>query len=173
MVFTDDDSLAEKLGWIRNHGQNERYCHKIVGINGRLDSVQAAVLLAKFDLFKDKEVDARDGVAAKYTEKLNKLGKVKTPAVEDFNRSVWAQYSIMVEDRDKLAAFLNSKSIPSAVHYPIPLHMQEVFAYLGYKKGDLPVSERVSGKIMSLPMCAYKTDEEISEVCSAIAEYFA
>lgn len=172
MVFTNCDKLAEKMGWIRNHGQNERYCHKIVGINGRLDSVQAAVLLGKFDLFVNKEIDGRDKVASMYTEKLSKIKDVKTPAVTDFNRSVWAQYSIMVEDRDALAAHLNSKGIPTAVHYPIPLHMQEVFSGLGVKKGALPVSEKVAAHIMSLPMCAYKTQEDINTVAEAIAEYY-
>lgn len=172
MVFTNCDKLAEKMGWIRNHGQNERYCHKIVGINGRLDSVQAAVLLGKFDLFVNKEIDGRDKVASMYTEKLSKIKGVKTPAVTDFNRSVWAQYSIMVEDRDALAAHLNSKGIPTAVHYPIPLHMQEVFSGLGVKKGALPVSEKVAAHIMSLPMCAYKTQEDINTVAEAIAEYY-
>jgi len=172
MVFTNCDKLAEKMGWIRNHGQNERYCHKIVGINGRLDSVQAAVLLGKFDLFVNKEIDGRDKVASMYTEKLSKIKGVKTPAVTDFNRSVWAQYSIMVEDRDSLAAHLNAKGIPTAVHYPIPLHMQEVFSGLGVKKGTLPVSEKVAAHIMSLPMCAYKTQEDINTVAEAIAEYY-
>lgn len=172
MVFTNCDKLAEKMGWIRNHGQNERYHHKIVGINGRLDSVQAAVLLGKFDLFVNKEINGRDKVASMYTEKLSKIKGVKTPAVTDFNRSVWAQYSIMVEDRDALAAHLNAKGIPTAVHYPIPLHMQEVFSGLGVKKGALPVSEKVAAHIMSLPMCAYKTQEDINTVAEAIAEYY-
>lgn len=172
MVLTNCDKLAEKLGWIRNHGQNERYRHKIVGINGRLDSVQAAVLLAKFDLFVNKEIDARDKVAAYYTEKLSKIKGVKTPGVADFNRSVWAQYTIITDERDKLAAHLNSKGIPTAVHYPIPLHMQEVFAGLGVKAGALPVSERIAAHVMSLPMCAYKTEEELDTVCTAVAEFF-
>ncbi len=172
MVFTDCDTLAEKMGWIRNHGQNERYRHKIVGINGRLDSVQAAVLLGKFDLFVNKEIDGRDRIAAMYTERLSKIKGVKTPVVTDFNRSVWAQYSIMVDDRDALAAHLGAKGIPTAVHYPIPLHMQEVFADLGVKKGALPVSEKVAAHIMSLPMCAYKTEEEINTVTNAVAEFF-
>jgi UDP-2-acetamido-2-deoxy-ribo-hexuluronate aminotransferase len=173
MVLTNCDKLAEKLTWIRNHGQNERYRHKIVGINGRLDSVQAAVLLAKFDLFVEKEIEARDRIAAYYTEKLSKIKAIKTPAVAEYNRSVWAQYTIITEDRDKLAAHLNSKGIPTAVHYPIPLHMQEVFAGLGVKEGALPVSERVASQVMSLPMCAYKTNEELDTVCAAIAEFFA
>jgi UDP-2-acetamido-2-deoxy-ribo-hexuluronate aminotransferase len=173
MVFTSDSALAEKMTWIRNHGQNERYRHRIVGINGRMDSVQAAVLLSKFDLFIDEEIDARERTAAMYTEKLSAIGAaVKTPSVTKFNRSVWAQYSIMVEDRDKLAAFLGTKGIPTAVHYPIPLHLQEVFAGLGVKEGALPVSEKVAAHIMSLPMCAYKTEDDINAVCGAVAEYY-
>ena len=172
MVLTNCDKLAEKLGWIRNHGQNERYCHKIIGINGRLDSVQAAVLLGKFELFKSKEIDARNNVAKMYTEKLSKIGGVKTPEVKDFNRSVWAQYSIVVENRDALAAHLNSKGIPTAVHYPIPLHMQEVFKHLGVEKGALVVSEKISAHIMSLPMCAYKTEEEIDCVVGAVKDFY-
>lgn len=175
MVFTNDDKLDEKLGWLRNHGQDVRYKHKLIGINGRLDTMQAAVLLAKFDKFENYEIKRRDEVAKKYIELLKPLaakGKIVLPYIMDDVRHIWAQFTVLAEDRDKLMAHLQTKGIPSAVHYPIPLHLQEAFANLNGKEGDFPVAERISKTVMSFPMCAYKTDAEIKEVCDAVAEFY-
>jgi UDP-2-acetamido-2-deoxy-ribo-hexuluronate aminotransferase len=176
MVFTNDDCINEKLGWLRNHGQNVRYSHKIIGINGRLDSMQAGVLNAKFNRFVNLEITKRNNVANKYIELLKPLadkGKVTLPYIMDDSRHVWAQFTILTEDRDGLMDFLKDRDIPTAVHYPIPLHMQEAFSDLGYKEGDFPVSEKIGKNVMSLPMCAYKTDEEIEEVCEAMIEFYS
>jgi len=175
MVFTNYDDLNEKMLWIRNHGQNARYCHKIIGLNARLDAMQAAVLLAKFEAFKDEEIDKRNWVAETYTELLQEVkeaGEIVFPVTKEDCTHVWAQYSLMVKDRDGLAKHLGDKGIPSAIHYPIPLHMQEAFKDLGYKEGDFPVSEAVSRKIISLPMCAYKTKEELTTVANAVKEFY-
>jgi UDP-2-acetamido-2-deoxy-ribo-hexuluronate aminotransferase len=157
-IFTSDEKIAEKIRMLLNHGQNERYKHKYIGINGRLDAVQAAVLNVKLAHF-DKEVRSRREIGARYSELLAGADIV-TPEVKEGRTSVYAQYSVRVKDRESMVAGLGEAGIPTAVHYPMPLHLQEAFAYLGYRKGDFPVSERVSEEIMSLPMSPYLTKEQ-------------
>ncbi len=166
-VFTDDDNLALKMRQLRVHGQNKRYHHKYIGVGARLDTIQAAILLAKLPHYQ-KEIRLRQEVALKYTNKLIKNPNIITPIVKDDRTSVWAQYSIRVKDRDKLQAKLKEKGIPTAVHYPMPLHLQECFEYLEYKKGDFPISELISSEIMSLPMNPFLKDDEIDYICEAL-----
>lgn len=147
-IFTNDDELAEKMRMLLNHGQNERYKHKYIGINGRLDAIQAAVLNVKLKHF-NKEVRLRDEIGSRYSDLLED-SDVITPKIAPNATSVYAQYSIRVKDREAMIEKLNKKEIPTAVHYPVPLHMQEAFKYLDYKEGDFPVSELVSKQIMSL-----------------------
>jgi len=159
-VFTDDDDLAEVLRSIRVHGQGkQRYEHVRIGINGRLDTLQAAVLLAKLDIFP-QEVAARREVAQKYSEALAPV--VKTPVVAPDRTSIWAQYSVLGEHREVLLQRLQEARIPTAIYYPLPLHLQRAFAHLGYKPGDFPVSENASRRIFSLPMHPYlgEADQE-------------
>lgn len=165
-IFTDNDELAAKMRMLLNHGQNERYKHKYIGINGRLDAVQAAILDVKLRHF-DKEVKLRQEIGQRYSLLLSGANVV-TPHVEADRTSVYAQYSVRVKDRASMVAKLSEKSIPTAVHYPMPLHLQEAFAYLGYKAGDFPVSEAVSNEIMSLPMSPYLTDEQQDFIVEAI-----
>jgi UDP-2-acetamido-2-deoxy-ribo-hexuluronate aminotransferase len=167
-VFTNDDALAEKIRMLLNHGQNERYKHKLIGINGRLDAIQAAVLNVKLAHF-DNEVEARRSIGAAYSEKLADANVV-TPHIEADRTSVYAQYSIRVKARERVAKALNEKGIPTAVHYPMPLHLQEAFTTLGHKRGDFSVSERVSDEIMSLPMSPFLTDEQQDYIVSALKE---
>jgi len=167
-IFTSDDALAEKMRMLLNHGQNERYKHKYIGINGRLDAIQAAVLNVKLAHF-DGEVDARARIGKAYSDKLSGSNAV-TPAVMDGRTSVFAQYSVRVKNREAVAKALNDKGIPTAVHYPMPLHLQEAFASLGYKRGDFPLSERVSEEIMSLPMSPYLTEEQQDFIVAALKE---
>ena len=167
-IFTDDDALAEKMRMLLNHGQNERYKHRYVGINGRLDAIQAAVLNVKLAHF-DAEVDARLRIGKAYSDKLAG-SSVVTPVVVEDRTSVYAQYSVRVKNREAVAKALNEKGIPTAVHYPMPLHLQEAFAALGYKHGDFPVSERVSEEIMSLPMSPYLTGEQQDFIVGALKE---
>ena len=152
-VFTDDDDLAEVLGSIRVHGQGKhKYEHVRIGLNGRLDTLQAAVLLAKLEIF-DQEVTARQRVAQQYSEALNTL--VEVPFVAQACTSVWAQYSVLSMHRELLLQKLQEAQIPTAIYYPLPLHLQRAFAHLGYKQGDFPVSESASQRIFSLPMHPY------------------
>jgi UDP-2-acetamido-2-deoxy-ribo-hexuluronate aminotransferase len=165
-IFTNDDALAEKMRMLLNHGQNERYKHKYIGINGRLDAIQAAVLNVKLKHF-NKEVRLRDEIGSRYSDLLED-SDVITPKIAPNATSVYAQYSIRVKDREAMIEKLNKKEIPTAVHYPVPLHMQEAFKYLDYKEGDFPISELVSKQIMSLPMSAYLSEAEQDFVVQAI-----
>jgi len=168
-IFTNDDVLAKKLRTISNHGQEERYKHKYIGINGRLDALQAAVLNVKIKYFND-EIKAREEIGARYN-KLLENSAVTPPKILKDRTSVFAQYSIRSKNRTDLISKLNQAGIPVAVHYPISLHQQEAFAPLGYKDGDFPVSEKISNEIMSLPMSPFLTKEQQDLVVSAIKEF--
>lgn len=163
-VFTNDDVLAEKMKSLRLHGQTKRYHHKYIGMGGRLDTIQAAVLNVKLSHYK-KDLALRQEVATKYTEALSAKPFITIPTVYDDCTSAWAQYSIRIKNRDALQEKLKLAGIPTAVHYPLPLHLQEAFEYLGYKIGDFPISETVANEIMSLPMNPYVADEEINYIC--------
>lgn len=168
-IFTNDDDLSELLRSIRVHGMsNDRYNNVRIGLNGRIDSMQAGVLLAKLEIFEE-ELQLRDAVAKKYAEGLQGKGVV-TPVVPEGYFSSWAQYSVLAENREhreSLMAKLKEAGVPTAIYYPIPLHMQTAYSYLGHKKGDFPVCEHVGERIFSLPMHPYLTDEEIAQVCAA------
>jgi len=167
-VFTSDDALAKKIRMLLSHGQSERYKHTLVGINGRLDAVQAAVLNVKLRHFED-EVEKRESIGARYSELL-RSSAVVTPKIAQGYTSVYAQYSIRVKDRRRVVEALGEKGVPTAVHYPVPLHLQEVFKPLGYAKGDFPVSEKVSEEILSLPMSPFLTQEQQAYVVETIKE---
>jgi UDP-2-acetamido-2-deoxy-ribo-hexuluronate aminotransferase len=166
-IFCNDDELAQKIKTILNHGQEERYKHKLIGINGRLDAMQAAILNVKLNHFEN-EVKARIEIGSRYSELLKDSNEIKTPFVFEDRTSVYAQYSVLCKDRNSLSKKLNDAGIPTAVHYPIPLHLQEAFEYLGYKEGDFPVSEKIGKSIMSLPMSPFLTKEQQDFVVGAI-----
>ena len=163
--FTNDADLAAKMKQIRVHGQDRRYHHPIIGINGRIDTLQAAVLLAKFDWF-EQEVKARAEVGARYDRLLD--GAVATPYIEPQNTSVYAQYTVQVDEREMVQSELKRNGIPTAVHYPVPLHLQPAFARLGYKKGDFPISEAAARRVISLPMHPYLTAAEQQSLADAL-----
>jgi UDP-2-acetamido-2-deoxy-ribo-hexuluronate aminotransferase len=168
-VFTDNNDLAEKMRIILNHGQEKRYRHKYIGINGRLDTIQAAVLRVKLKYFSE-EIALRNKVADIYTKNLADI--VQTPEVLDHNLSTWAQYTIKVEKRDELQEFLKSKNIPTAVHYPIPLYRQEAFKYLNEKPENFPISEKLSQTVMSLPMHPFLEEKDVLHICSCIKDFY-
>ena len=165
-VFCNDEALAEKLKSLLNHGQGKRYEHKYIGINGRLDAIQAAVLNVKMNHFED-EILKRIEIGSRYNALLS-TADVITPTIMDDRTSVFAQYSIRVKDREAMAKKLNDAGVPTAVHYPIPLHLQEAMNYLGYKKGDFPLSEKVGTEIMSLPMSPFLSTEQQDFVVNTI-----
>ena len=166
-LFCNDDKLAKKIRTILNHGQEERYKHKLIGINGRIDAMQAAILNVKLNHFED-EIKARIEIGSRYSELLKDTDEVKAPFVFEDRTSVYAQYSVLCKDREALSKKLSNAGVPTAVHYPIPLHLQEAFEYLGHKEGDFPVSERVGRSIMSLPMSPFLTKEQQDFIVGAI-----
>jgi dTDP-4-amino-4,6-dideoxygalactose transaminase len=166
MCFTGDEGLAEIMRSIRIHGQGiDKYENIRIGINGRLDTLQAAVLLTKLELLQE-EIDLRRRVADQYQALLAPLsarGDLLLPQVPDYARSVWAQYSVLSKkssDRNKLIEKLKAASVPTAIYYPKPLHLQKAYAHLGYREGQFPVSEDCAGRIFSLPMHPYLTRED-------------
>jgi len=161
-VFTNDEKLAHKMKSLRVHGQSKRYHHKYIGMGGRLDTIQAAVLNVKLKYY-EKDLALRQEVASKYTEALKDKDLI-LPFIDKNSTSSYAQYSVRVKDRDEVQSKLKENGIPTAVHYPMPLHLQECFAYLNYSKGDFPISEMISKEIISLPMNPYVTDEEIEYI---------
>jgi UDP-2-acetamido-2-deoxy-ribo-hexuluronate aminotransferase len=165
-VLTNSDELAEKIKMLRVHGQNKRYHHKYIGMGARMDTIQAAVLNVKLKYY-EKDLKLRQEVAGKYSEKLKEKNGIILPTIKNDRTSAWAQYSIRVKNRDEIQNRLKETGIPTAVHYPMPLHLQECFKYLGYKKGDFHVAERVSKEILSLPMNPYLSDEEIDFIVKA------
>src|SRR5450759_4143 len=167
-IFCNDDAMMQKLRSIRVHGQgSDKYNNIRIGINGRLDTMQAAVLIAKMEIF-DEEIGLRNKVASRYSEKLKNT--VVTPFVHPDCMSVWAQYSILAERRDEMLKKLKSRGVPTAVYYPKPLHLQDAFRDLGYKPGDFPISERIADSIFSIPMHPYLSTEDQDYIVKAIVE---
>jgi UDP-2-acetamido-2-deoxy-ribo-hexuluronate aminotransferase len=159
-VFTDDDELADRMRWIRQHGQERRDHHPVLGINGRLDSIQAAIVIAKMALF-DEEVVLRQQVADRYATFLERAN-VELPVLGEGNTSVWAQYTLLSPDRKAIQSALSEEGIPSVTYYSVPLHLQAVFERLGHSSGDFPVTERIAALGLSLPMSPYvkEADQE-------------
>jgi UDP-2-acetamido-2-deoxy-ribo-hexuluronate aminotransferase len=151
-LFTDDDRLAKAAAEIRVHGQSARYAHTRVGVGGRLDTIQAAVLLAKLERF-EWELERRAAIAARYDRFLNVLPQVARVAVREDRNSVYAQYTVLIDDRDRVQASLQTSGIPTAVHYPKPLHQQPAFARL-CAADACPHAERAAARVLSLPMSA-------------------
>jgi len=174
-LFTDDDELAEAMRAIRTHGGVRRHHHTLVGTNGRLDTLQAAVMLAKFPHFP-AEVEARGRIGARYSELLGELGvsgaSIIPPSIMDGNTHVYAQYTVRVpaDQRDEICAKLKENGIPTGVYYPACFHEQPVFEHLGYKWGDFPESERASREVLSLPMHPWLTEEEQQKIVREVSD---
>ena len=192
MCFTDDDDLVRILRSLRVHGQGtDKYENVRIGINGRLDTLQAAILLAKFAIFPE-EVERRQAVAARYSGLLNGEGQAAaesrdsktelpvgredfliTPSVPTGYRSVWAQYSVLARDEEARARYqevLKAAGVPTAIYYPRPLHLQGAFASLGYGPGSFPVSEETARRIFSIPMHPYLRQEDQERICAVLQE---
>lgn len=177
MCFTDSGELAEIIQSVRVHGKGaHKYDNVRIGINGRLDTLQAAVVLARFTLFP-REIELRQAVAARYAKSLaplsvNGRGPLKLPSVPGGMRSAWAQYSLLAPDsarRSTLQQALKKDGIPTQVYYPTPLHLQTAFGPLGYGPGDFPVSEDCASRIFSLPMHPYLQPEDQDFIADSLA----
>jgi len=170
MVFTSDADLRDKIVAMREHGQTKRYQHDVLGINGRLDALQAAVLRVKLKYFP-QEIRSRREVAGFYAKLLASLSEhARPPRVPDGYTSVYAQYTIRIGGgiRDEVARFMNDGKIPTAIHYPKPLHLQRAFSYLGYGQGDFPEAEKACQEVLSLPMHAFLDRSEQEEVVDVL-----
>lgn len=165
--FTDDEVLAKRMRRYRLHGQESRYYHTNVGVNSRLDTLQAAVLLAKFEIL-ETELALREEVARRYDQGLQ--GKVITPYIESWNTSAYAQYTIRTPRRSALQERLRQVGIPTAVHYPTPIHLQPVFSYLQLDEGCFPQAESAAKEVLSLPMGPWLTLEKQKQIIQAIVD---
>jgi dTDP-4-amino-4,6-dideoxygalactose transaminase len=173
LMTTDDDSLADKLRLLRVHGMRPKYYHQVVGANSRLDALQAAVLGVKLK-YLDQWSDARRRNAENYDKLFAEAGveEVTTPAVRPNRRHIFNQYTIRCSRRDELMDFLKRRGVGTEIYYPAPLHLQECFSYLGYKPGDLPLTERTSRECLSLPIYSELTEEMRRYVVEKIAEFY-
>jgi dTDP-4-amino-4,6-dideoxygalactose transaminase len=156
---------------LRDHGSDQKYLHTTLGHNYRMEGIQGAVLGVKLK-YLDTWTDARRNHAARYARGLAGLADVKLPQEMPYARHVYHLYVIRTPERDRLQKFLGDRGIATGLHYPVPLHLQQVFSELGYKEGDLPVAEALSKEILSLPMFAELTDDQIDYTCTAIREFF-
>ena len=163
-IFTNDDELAKIIRQIARHGQDRRYHHVRVGMNSRLDTLQAAILLPKLEIL-DEEMQARQRIAETYTKLFNEAGILTTPFIEEHNQSAWAQYTIQVENRDQVQEKLKAQGIPTAVHYPIPLNKQPAVANANV---SLPIGDAIAERVMSLPMHPYLTLEAQEKIVDAL-----
>lgn len=163
-IFTNDDELATVMRQIARHGQDKRYHHIRVGVNSRLDTLQAAILLPKLEIFEE-EIKLRNKIADNYTELLHQVGFHSTPIVDAHNISVWAQYTIRVQNREQVQEQLKKAGIPTAVHYPSPLNHQPAVADYS---ANLPEGDRAASEVLSLPMHPYLDYEDQNKVVQAL-----
>jgi dTDP-4-amino-4,6-dideoxygalactose transaminase len=169
-VSTSDKELYERLLMLRNYGQSKRYHHEIIGINSRLDEIQAAILAAQLP-YVDEGNDRRRNIASKYTQALKHL--VATPAEVDYAPNTYHLYVIRTDYREQLQQFLTERGVHTLIHYPIPAHLQNAYRYLGYSEGDLPVSESYANQILSLPMFPELTEDQINAVIAGIVDFYS
>lgn len=171
MILTQDQGLATRLRRLRVHGGAKQYYHDEVGYNSRLDALQAAVLSAKLPHLAAWSAKRREN-ACYYSDALAGIEGVTTPWIDQHNESIFNQYTIRAERRDELQAYLKSKEIGTAVYYPLPLHLQPCFAYLGYRAGSCPESERAAKEVLSLPIFPELTRAQLDEVVDAVRSFY-
>lgn len=171
MIVTNNEELYDRLMIMRNHGMNPKYYHKYVGGNFRLDAIQAAALFVKTN-YLDNWSDGRRRNAARYTELLENVPEVQTPIINEGNVSIVNQYVLRVKKRDDLFKYLKSNDIGCDIYYPVPLHLQECFKYLGYNVGDFPEAEKATGEVIALPVYSEMTDEMIRYVADTIKKFY-
>lgn len=169
IVVTNDERLAHKIGLLRIHGQRKKYDYAFLGYNSRLDALQAAFLRVKLKRL-DEWNEKRRRNAELYNELLKDI--VTIPVVRDYNQHIYNQYTIRVRDRDRLRDYLKEKEIGCQIHYPIPLHLQTAFKYLGYKKGDFPEAEHASEEVISLPVYPELTYEQLKFIADSIRAFY-
>lgn len=171
-IFTNDAALATAMREIRVHGQERRYYHTRIGVGGRLDTIQAAILLAKLEVF-EAEVRARVEIGDRYRQRLSRLEGIEIPRLAPENECVWAQLTILADERDALAKRLNDAGVPTAIHYPVPLHKQPAYERLCRLPAPVPVSEAAASRVLSLPMHPYLGDDELAAITDLLENSLA
>jgi dTDP-4-amino-4,6-dideoxygalactose transaminase len=171
MVTTDDEELAGKMRMLRDHGSPRRYYHRMIGVNGRLDEIQAAVLRAKLPYLESWNAQRRVN-AAHYTVLLSDMASIVVPKTAGYAEHVYYLYVVRVPHRDQLREYLHEQGVGTGIHFPVPCHLQPAFEYLGYKQGDLPITEQIVGEILSLPMYPELTAQQRSYVINKIREFY-
>ncbi|WP_461257174.1 DegT/DnrJ/EryC1/StrS family aminotransferase [Treponema sp. R80B11-R83G3] len=171
MIITNNEELYKKAKSYRTHGSTKKYHHDYIGYNSRLDTLQAAILNVKLSHIEDA-IQKRANHAAHYREMLKDISEIKLPAVKDGCKEAYYVFCIKAEKRNALEEHLKSKNIGTSVYYPIPLHLQKCFEYLGYKKGDFPIAEKLCETVLALPMFPELTEDEVSFVCDSIKEFY-
>jgi len=170
MVVTNNEGLARRCELLRNHGAEERYYHRFVGGNFRLDSIQAAIVLVKLKHL-EKWHEARQRNAAYYNERFARCDAIETPYAEPHNRMIYNQYVLRISGkRDAVQAHLNQKQIGNVIYYPVPLHLQECFADIGHKEGDFPEAEKAAKEVLALPIYPALTPEQLDDVVEVVVE---
>ncbi|MBD3182372.1 aminotransferase class V-fold PLP-dependent enzyme [Candidatus Poribacteria bacterium] len=170
MVLTNNKELEKKVRMLRVHGSKIKYNHSVVGLNSRLDAIQAAVLLAKLK-YIDQWNESRRKNADLYNSLLTDLADVVTPFCHEYNYHIYHQYVVGVKDRDNLKEYLNKNEISTQIYYPIPLHLQDCYQELGYQKGQLPVSEKTADEVLALPIYSEVTKSQQEQIVNAIKDY--
>ena len=168
-LITDDDSLAEKLRAICRHGSKERYHHQYIGLNSRLDTLQAAILQVKLQHL-DEFIEARQRAALYYEAELSRIPQLTLPFHSEYSTHTFHQFTIKVnaQSRDDMRKYLSDKQIPTAIYYPVPAHLQPAYQYLNYREGDFPVSERLCREVLSLPIHTEMTTEQLQFITQTI-----
>ncbi len=170
IVTTNDTALYEKIKSLRMHGETQRYHHKYIGGNFRIDALQAGIISIKLD-FLESQHDGRRANAKFYDTAISSCSTIKTPVILDKCKSIYNQYSLISSQRDKLKDYLTQHTIGNNIYYPIPLHLQECFEYLGYKQGDFPVAERVANEIISIPIYSELSNQQLDYVAKTINSF--
>jgi dTDP-4-amino-4,6-dideoxygalactose transaminase len=172
IIVTNDEDLYKIARYYRVHGNTDKkYYHEYIGYNSRLDTLQAAILLVKLKRI-DEAIAGKAVLARQYRELLKDVSRVKLPAVKGKNKEVYSSFNIQAEKRDDLRTHLLEKGIQADIYYPLPHHLQKCFQYLGYKKGDFPVAERLSESSLALPMFFGLREDEVSYVCECIKDFY-
>jgi dTDP-4-amino-4,6-dideoxygalactose transaminase len=176
MVVTDNQEWAEKIRLLRVHGSQPKYFHKWIGINSRLDAIQAAILLVKFGHLEDW-TEARQRRAKRYgklfKDLLSSVNSLRLPKIQYQNRHIFNQYVIRVQNRDRLRQFLTENGIGTDIYYPLPLHLQECYSSLNYRRGDLPISEKASEEVLALPIYPELTEDQQRMVVESIKAFYS
>jgi dTDP-4-amino-4,6-dideoxygalactose transaminase len=171
MIVTQDDAIAQRLKRLRVHGGAKQYFHDEVGYNSRLDALQAAVLVAKLPHLSHWSAGRRAN-AAYYDSAFADVAELQVPYIEPGNESIFNQYTVRAERRDELQAYLKGKGIGSSIYYPLPLHLQPCFQYLGYREGQCPNSEQAAREVLSLPVFPELTSSQLDEVIGTVRAFY-